>query len=68
VKITLYFSDDSSSYIIKTYTATGTYELGIADKMSLLQNGKDIQYIMFNAMSNKASTNATVTATVYATS
>jgi hypothetical protein len=68
VKITLYFSDGSSSYIIKTYTATGTYELGIADKVSLLQNGKDIQYIMFNAMSNQASTNATVTATVYATS
>jgi len=67
VKITLFFSDGSSTYITKTYTATGTYELSIADKVSLQQNGKDIQYIVFNAMSNQASTNATVTATVYAT-
>jgi hypothetical protein len=66
VKITLALSDGSYPYITKTYTATGTYELSISDKMNLLQGGKDILYIIFYAMSNQASTNATVSATVYA--
>ena len=66
VKIMLALSDASYPYITKTFTATGTYELSVSDKMNLLQGGKDILYIIFYAMSNQASTNATVSATVYA--
>lgn len=66
VEIATYTSDSVYRTVTKTYTATGSYPLSVEDKLNLIGDKTMLIYFRLRAMSNQASTNATVTATVYA--
>ena len=66
VEISTYSSDSVYRTVTKTFTATGSYLLSVADKHSLVSDKTMLMYFRLRAMSNQASTNATVSATVYA--
>ena len=66
VEISTYSSDGVYRTVTKTFTATGSYPLSVVDKLSLVGNKTMLMWFRFRAMSNQASTNATVSATVYA--
>lgn len=64
VRVTFVFSDNSTLYVSKTYTATGDDYLGDADFFTLWKNGVGVARIDVQAASSAASTAATVTVTV----
>ena len=66
VRITALYSDDTSSYVDKSYTATGTYYLDIGDLHELYKDNVYITKLQAQAASSEASTSATVTVEVAA--
>jgi len=67
VRITVNYSDGSSAYIEKTYSATGDDYLTEADLQSLYKNGVGVSSIDVQAASSATTTSATVTVTVRGT-
>jgi len=66
VRVTAVYSDETSSYVDKSYTATGTYYLDIGDLHELYKDGVYITKMQAQAASSEASTSATVTVEVAA--
>ena len=66
VRVTAVYSDETSSYVDKSYTATGTYYLDIGDLHELYKDGVYITKLQAQAASSEASTSATVTVEVAA--
>jgi len=66
VRVTAVYSDGTSSYVDKSYTATGTYYLDIGDLHELYKDGVYITKLRAQAASSETSTSATVTVEVAA--
>jgi len=64
VKISALYEDGTSSYIEKSFTADTTYYMTDEDWINLIQHGKMIELLFFNAKTDASSTSATVSATV----
>lgn len=60
VKITAYYTDETTSFIEKQYTAPGTYYLDDTDYFNLFSHGKKIWKLEFRAKTNLSSSQVRV--------